>query len=89
MQYSRSFRFSYVPKKFRPTALTGKAYLKSMCDIDGFKKNMSSQKIEKLAENFFLEDMLDVSMKNLSKGTLAEGWILKGIYDEKKQYGEI
>jgi len=28
-------------------------------------------------------------MKNLSKGTLAEGWILKGIYDEKKQYGEI
>jgi len=82
VEYSRLFRFSYVPEKFKPTALTGRAYLKRMCEIDRVEKKTSDQKTEKLAEDFFLSEMLDVPMKNLSKGTLQKIGVLQALIQE-------
>lgn len=64
--------FHYVPERFLPVSLTARRYLMQMGAMDGLGRNEIRQKIETLADDFFLGQLLDVPMKSLSKGTLQK-----------------
>lgn len=69
----RKYRFSYVPEKFPVINMTARQYLKYMLEIDeGQLSDENLKRLEDLVKDFFLEDMIDKPMKNLSKGTLQK-----------------
>lgn len=70
--YNRPLLFHYVPEKFLPLPMTGRTYLTRMGELDGLKKGETVRRIEELGNDFFLSELLDISMKSLSKGTLQK-----------------
>lgn len=78
--YDRKYRFSYVPERFPAINMSARAYLEHMAEIDNiYTENDSLDKINSLARDFFLENMLDKPMKNLSKGTLQKIGVIQAI----------
>ena len=80
--YSKKFSFSFVPEKFRPTALSGRIFLERMGEIDGLTKTQLSSRINQFAESFYMSDMLDIPMKKMSKGTLQKIGIIQALLKE-------
>lgn len=80
---SKKHSMAYVPEKFPATSMTARMYLTFMAKIDGVLSSKEiSKKIEMLSEDFFLEGMLDMPMKNLSKGTLQKIGVIQAIISE-------
>lgn len=78
--YEGKYRFSYVPEKFPAINMSARAYLKHMSEIDGiYKKSEYSERINSLARDFYMENMLDKPMKVLSKGTLQKIGVMQAI----------
>lgn len=77
--YHKPVLFHYVPEKFMPVSLTARAYLKRMGEIDGMKKEEIREKIERMSNDFFLSELLDISMKYLSKGTLQKIGVIQAL----------
>jgi len=78
--YDRKYRFSYVPEKFPAINLSARAYLEYMAKIDNiYTKSDCLDKINSLARDFYLKNMLDKPMKNLSKGTLQKIGVIQAI----------
>lgn len=78
--YDRKYRFSYVPEKFPAINMSARAYLEHMAEIDSiYLKNDCLDKMNSLARDFYLENMLDKPMKNLSKGTLQKIGVIQAI----------
>lgn len=71
--------FHYVPERFLPVPLTARRFLIQMGAMDGLKTNEVRQKIETLANDFFLAELLDISMKSLSKGTLQKIGVIQAL----------
>ena len=79
----KKYRFSYVPEKFPAVNMSGRAYLMHMAAIDGiYSKVDSRNKIDELAKDFYMEDMLDKPMKTLSKGTLQKIGVIQALMSE-------
>lgn len=79
----KKYRFSYVPEKFPVVNMSGRAYLMHMAVIDGiYSKEDSRNKINDLAKDFYMEDMLDKPMKTLSKGTLQKIGVIQALMSE-------
>lgn len=79
----KKYRFSYVPEKFPVVNMSGRAYLMHMATIDGiYSKVDSRSKIDELAKDFYMEDMLDKPMKTLSKGTLQKIGVIQALMSE-------
>lgn len=79
----KKYRFSYVPEKFPVVNMSGRAYLMHMAVIDGiYSKEDSRNKINDLAKDFYMEDMLDKPMKTLSKGTLQKIGVIQALMGE-------
>lgn len=72
VRYKEAVLFHYVPEKFMPSPLTAREYLWHMGKLDGLDKKEIGEIIKKLGEDFFLSEMLDISMQSLSKGTLQK-----------------
>ncbi len=68
----RKLKFAYVPEKLTPLSITGMDYLIHMGAIEGLGKEDIKARVAVLAEQLFLEDMLETTMKNMSKGTLQK-----------------
>lgn len=79
VSYGRPLLFHYVPEKFMPVSLTGRTYLIRMGELDGLKTEVINEKIEQLGSDFFLSELLDVSMKSLSKGTLQKIGVIQAL----------
>ena len=78
--YDAKYRFAYVPEKFPAINMSSRAYLRHMAEIDGiYTKNDSMNRINALAEDFYVDRMLDKPMKNLSKGTLQKIGVIQAI----------
>lgn len=78
--YDRKYHFSYVPEKFPAVNMPAGIYLKHMAEIDGFYlKNDSMDIINALAKDFYMEDVLDKPMKNLSKGMLQKIGVMQAL----------
>lgn len=77
--YNKQLLFHYVPEKFPKLPLSARSYLVSMGAMDGLAKKDIAQRIEELANDFFMEDLLDISMKNMSKGTLQKVGVIQAL----------
>lgn len=76
--------FSYVPEKFIPVVLSARTYLRRMGELDGIGKWELEEMIEQYAKDFFLEDMLDIPLKSLSKGTLQKIGVIQALLIKRK-----
>ena len=74
--------FHYLPEKFYPTPVKTREYLERMGEIDGIPHKELKKKIEVLAEDFYVSEFLDTSMKLLSKGTLQKIGVIQALLSE-------
>ncbi|MBO4456551.1 MAG: ABC transporter ATP-binding protein [Butyrivibrio sp.] len=76
----RRMKFAYVPEKFPAVNMKGRAYLKHMAKIDGiYSEKEQDEIIGRFAEDFFLTEMLDKQMKDMSKGTLQKIGVIQAL----------
>ena len=73
--YSEKVRFSYVPEKITGLDVTMNCYLKSIAKMEG----VSFGKVKQLIKDFFLDDMVDIRMKNMSKGSLQKVGVIQAL----------
>lgn len=73
-------RFSYIPDRYEKSGFT----------IPGFMEHVqrilhidAREQLKDYYKNFYLEDMLDTPMKQLSKGTLQKAAIIQALLGEK------
>ncbi|MDD2958006.1 MAG: ABC transporter ATP-binding protein [Lachnospiraceae bacterium] len=74
--------FAYVPEKFMPVKLSGRSYLRRLGEIDGIPSKHLEEKIDHLAGEFFMNEMLDIPMRGLSKGTLQKIGVMQALLKE-------
>ncbi|UWP59157.1 ATP-binding cassette domain-containing protein [Ruminococcus gauvreauii] len=71
--------FHYIPEHFPKTDLTVWQYLKAMGRIDGIDQDGTDQAAGQLLKDFFMEQMKDVPMKHLSKGSLQKVGVIQAL----------
>ncbi|WP_010296949.1 ATP-binding cassette domain-containing protein [Clostridium senegalense] len=79
IRYSSHLKFNYIPEHFPKMNLTAKQYIKHMGLIEGIPVQVIEQESEKLFKAFFMEEMLEIPMKHLSKGTLQKVGVIQAV----------
>lgn len=78
--YPEKYRFSYVPDKMPALPMSANSYLKHMLEIEGLGKNPDAlTQMKNLADEFFVSNMLDKKMNQLSKGTLQKIGVIQAL----------
>ncbi|WP_242943321.1 ATP-binding cassette domain-containing protein [Clostridium uliginosum] len=77
--YDKDIKFNYIPENYSKLNLTVEEYLKCIGELENLSKEEYSAKIKILYEDFYLENMKDVPMKHLSKGTLQKVAVLQAL----------
>lgn len=77
--YRDKLLFHYVPERFPKMNLTPWQYLKRMGQMDGIPPKILAKRCEKLFSDFFLPDMVNIPMKDLSKGTLQKIGVIQAL----------
>lgn len=72
----------YVPEHFPKMNLTARRYLSYMGKMDKLEDAALETRIQKLAEEFFVSNMLDIPMKYLSKGSLQKIGVIQALLKE-------
>ncbi|MEW8956020.1 ATP-binding cassette domain-containing protein [Clostridium sp.] len=75
----RNIKFNYIPENYSKLNLTVEEYMKSMGELERLSKEDYHKRIKELYREFYLENMRDVPMKYLSKGTLQKVAVLQGL----------
>ncbi|MCR5719505.1 MAG: ATP-binding cassette domain-containing protein [Lachnospiraceae bacterium] len=73
--YHGKLRMGYVPEKFPGMDITMNRYLKCIAGMEGINPKIADE----LMRDFFLESMKDVSMKDLSKGSLQKVGVIQAL----------
>lgn len=68
----KNLKFNYIPENFSPLNIKAGEYIKLIGEIEGISKDNFLKKTNYLYKEFNLENMINISMKNLSKGTLQK-----------------
>ena len=76
---NKNIKFNYIPENYSKLNLTVEEYMKCMKDLDKVSKEEYNLKINDLYKEFYLENMKDVPMKHLSKGTLQKVAVLQAL----------
>ncbi len=71
--------FHYIPEHFPKSSLTARQYLRHMGSMDGLNKDILKEQEDRLSEDFFIQGMLDIPMKHLSKGTLQKVGVIQAL----------
>lgn len=69
---NKSLKFNYIPEKFPPLNIKAGEYIKLIGEIEGISRDNFVKKTNYFYKEFNLEKMINISMKNLSKGTLQK-----------------
>lgn len=77
--YRDRLLFHYIPERFPKMNLTAWQYLKRMGEIDGIPGRDLEDRCIELFEDFFLAEMVNTSMKDLSKGTLQKIGVIQAL----------
>ena len=73
-------RFSFIPDRYEKSAFTIPGFMEHIQRILHIDAN---EQLETYYKNFYLEDMLDTPMKQLSKGTLQKAAMIQTLLGEK------
>ena len=68
----KNLKFNYIPEKFSQLNIKAGEYIKLIGEIEGISKDNLLKKTNYFYKEFNLEKMINISMKNLSKGTLQK-----------------
>lgn len=80
IKYPKKYKFSYIPDKMPAFNMSAYNYLKHMLDIEGLGNNSAAlDQMKILAEEFFVSNMLDKKMNQLSKGTLQKIGVIQAL----------
>lgn len=67
--YTDKLKFSYVPERFPAMNLTARDYVKQICMVEGLSLPEIKSKSEQLFRSLFMEHMIDIPIRYLSKGS--------------------
>lgn len=77
--YRKPLKFNYVPEHFPKMDITANQYIEHMGLIDGLPYEFIQEESHNLFKRFFMEDMINVPMKHLSKGTLQKVGVVQAL----------
>ncbi len=77
-----NIQFNYIPENYSKLNLTVEEHMKCMGDLDKVDKEDYNAKINELYKEFYLENMKNIPMKHLSKGTLQKVAVLRALIKE-------
>ncbi len=72
IHYRTSARFNYVPEHFPKMAVTPRQYIARVGAVEGVERRKLEERGDELFHLFHMEDMVDVPIKFLSKGTMQK-----------------
>jgi ABC-type multidrug transport system ATPase subunit len=75
VNYHKKVRFSYVPEKFPGLGVKMIDYLNSVAEME----EVPYSKVNQLIKDFFLEDMIQTKMSNMSKGSLQKVGVIQAL----------
>jgi len=79
LKYTQKLKFNYVPENFPKLAITAREYIDNIGLIEGLSKEYVAKRSEELFHTFFMEEMVDNSIKNLSKGTMQKVSVIQAV----------
>lgn len=71
--------FHYIPEHFPKFNMTAQEYIEHMCRIDGLYDQQQKEHAFQLFSDFFMESMIDIPMKHLSKGSLQKVGVIQAL----------
>lgn len=74
-------KIAYIPENFPKIDLTPAAFIKSLGLIGGLPPEQVSTGMTRLFETFQMDDMCDVPIKHLSKGTIQKVAVIQALLD--------
>lgn len=72
-------RFSYVPEHFPPIDFTVRAYLTQIGRIEQMNPSECETRIVQLAKEYYIEELLETTIRHLSKGSAQKVSIIQAI----------
>ncbi|OCB00565.1 ATP-binding cassette domain-containing protein [Clostridium beijerinckii] len=75
----KNLKFNYIPENFSPLNIKAGEYIKLIGEVEGISKDDFLKKTNYLYKEFNLENMINISMKNLSKGTLQKVSVVQAL----------
>lgn len=78
----RGKRLAYIPDHFPRLPLTPLQYLNSIAEIAGMEKEYAKKRSIQLMEDFYMDDLMKVSLKNMSKGSLQKIAVIQALLVE-------
>lgn len=77
--HDKKLKFSYIPEHFPKINVTADEYIRYMGLIEGVPLSAIEEKAKQLYQLFHLENMLDVPIKHLSKGTIQKVAVIQAL----------
>jgi len=79
IEYASPLTFNYVPEHFPKIDLTAREFIAYMGLIEGLTAEAVGARSQELFHGFFMEDMIDVPIKHLSKGTIQKVAVIQAL----------
>ncbi|WP_050741299.1 ATP-binding cassette domain-containing protein [Acetobacterium bakii] len=79
IEYASPLTFNYVPEHFPKIDLTAREFIDSMGLIEGLTAEAVAARSRELFHGFCMEDMIDVPIKHLSKGTIQKVAVIQAL----------
>lgn len=79
--YPNKYEIAYIPDKYDPCNLELGDFMEMIQRIEGVK--LSNQEKEEIINDLYLQDMIDVKMKNMSKGTLQKVAVIQALIKKR------
>ena len=74
-----NLKFAFIPEHFPKLNMTVDEYMHTVGRIDGLSKHEISSISKKFYELFFIQDMVDVPIKHLSKGSIQKVSVIQAL----------
>ena len=81
IDYAPQLKTAYIPENFPKIDLTASEFVKSMGLIGGLPPEQVSTRMPELFQAFQMEDMSDIPIKHLSKGTIQKVAVIQALLD--------
>ena len=79
---SRKLLFHYIPEHFPKMNISASQYIRHMGRIDGIERETLEKRSADLFKMFFMDEMVGIPMKHLSKGTLQKVGVIQALLTE-------
>ncbi|WP_303871594.1 ATP-binding cassette domain-containing protein [Acetobacterium wieringae] len=79
IDHASQLKIAYIPENFPKIDLNPQEFIKSMALIGGLSPKQTNSRMAELFQAFQLEDMVDVPIKHLSKGTIQKVAVIQAL----------